>query len=111
MYICILVNKDTLSIVLKDVKIRKVLWLIPFVCSVAYSQSESKRICYLVDEFTDEKEVMCAEVVLYGDGGDTETQGAAMRLVLKEKKGKITPSNYILCYMKKVVSIKGVPCM
>ena len=74
---------------------RKVLWLIPFVCSVAYSQNDSnsqnysKRICYDVDEITDKKEVMCEAAVLYGEDAFKGTQRAALRLRLEEKNGKI----------------------
>ena len=56
--------------VLKDkigVKMRKVLWLIPFICSVAYSQNEAKRICYDVNEYTDKKTVGSVPVSLSED--------------------------------------------
>ena len=65
-------------------KIRKVLWLIPFVCSVAYSQNYSKRICYYVDEFTDKKEVMCERWFYMKMAGIQKTQGAFMRLEIFE---------------------------
>ena len=78
---------------------KKVLWLISFICSVAYSQkdansqSESKRVYIRVDKYTDKKTVKSIPVSFSEDDGNTENRSVYVQLDIEEKNGKITPSH------------------
>ena len=83
---------------MKLLNIKKITFVLVFgmFINLTFSQTETKILCYEVDDFDDSKTLIGGSDIMYTDGGDLKTEGLVFQNSLKNNKGKLSDLSIIV---------------
>ena len=80
----------------KNIKKLTTVLLFGMFINLTFSQTETKILCYSIDDFDDTKSLLGGTNIMYTDNGDMKTEGLLIQNSLDDKGKKITYSTLIV---------------